>query len=226
MIAQGLCKYCSQPTFGSVCYACQLRPDIALVGRMASGKTTLARTLIAMYDYTRVSHADGIKEMAALAYGIVNKTDTYEVRTLKGELELLSGREVLQGVGQTMKLFDRDFWLKISLNRTSHISGPVVNDDTRFVFESEALREIGFKVVRVNTPDEVRMARYVANYGREPTPAELAHESEREIDAIPVDYEVNGMMEPEAAARQVFHGLRPVVDGLRPVAAMWKKRRG
>lgn len=187
------------------------QPNIAFVGRMAAGKSTLANLLGLFYGYVRVSHADGIKEMAALAYGPIDKVKEYTVATRAGGHNILTGREILQGIGQTVKYLDRDFWIKTTLNRAAKIDGPVVNDDTRFVFEADALRDAGWLIVGVDTPDEVRMQRYEELYGRRPTESELSHESEREIDAIICDRRIDGTADPVATLRGLMDSLTAVV---------------
>lgn len=181
-------------------------PDIALVGRMGSGKSTVAE-LLTLQGYTRISHADGLRQIAAAAYGNLGKSDTITVarpRARGGYLEL-SGREVLQQLGQKVKEFDRDFWLSITLRRAlMYPEQPIVNDDTRFMFEAQALRAIGFLIVRINVPLMVRMQRLEALHGRKPTKSEQYHESEREIDDIQVDFELDGTLEPWTLTRSIL----------------------
>lgn len=210
-ITQSLCYQCGEPTFSAtaVCARCQRsRPNIALVGRMASGKTTLATLLELRYEYKRISHADGIKMLANFAYGPLDKAQQYAVTDKKGDSQLLSGRQILQQIGQTVKQVDRDFWVRTTLRRAAETEGPTVNDDTRFTFEADALREAGFVIVRVDTPDEVRFQRYETIYGRRPTDHELNHESEREIDEIEAELTISGTIEPWEATKQLMDAMR------------------
>lgn len=147
--------------------------NIAIVGEFASGKTTLANHLIAQYGYTRVSFAGQLKRVAAAVYeptpdagtyAVVEKTKEYEVWPLdKDEPADISGREILQRLGQSVKELDRLFWVRWLLNDIdagAYGKGPFVTDDCRFPYEADALRERGFVVVRVMTPKAVRMQRY------------------------------------------------------------------
>lgn len=183
--------------------------DIALVGRMGAGKTTIANLLTVSHGYTRIAHADAMKELAALAYGPIDKTGSYIVTRTSANTpyrEEVSGRMILQRLGQGVKeTVDRDFWLGITINKVARTAGPVVNDDTRFLFEAEGLRARGFTIVGVETPDTVRMQRLALAYGREPTEAELNHESEAE--RIECDLTISGVMEPYAAVVQLIHEL-------------------
>lgn len=183
--------------------------NIALVGRMGAGKTTIAELLtLSSRHYQRVSHAEGIKEMARRSYGPVDKSQEYNVTSLHGDVESISGRQVLQRLGQTVKTFDRDFWIKATLMKTIELNAngfPVVNDDTRFIFEADMLREAGFVIAKVRTPEPIRMQRYQQMYGRLPTEAELNHESEQEVDLIAYDIEINGVQEPWLAMQELLH---------------------
>ncbi len=171
--------------------------NIAIVGKMYAGKTTLANQLVEAHGYRRMLMAGPLKELAHRAYGEeIQKDKNYEVRDLKdGSLETKTGRQILQGIGQSIKTVDRDIWLKIFHNdaaRQLQIDGltpaQIVVDDVRFKFEADYLHSQGWYVVRVYTPVEIRIARAVAMTGVAPTAEELDHESEREVDLIDSNY--------------------------------------
>lgn len=154
---------------------------------MYSGKTTLAEAFVEHHGYTRVAMAGPLKQLALLAYGEnVVKDKEYAVTDLStGEVTFKSGRAILQGIGQSIKVVDRDIWLKIFINDTAQMARePYVVDDVRFGFEADYLRSNGWKVVRVVTPEHIRVIRAKVNTGRAPTKAELNHESEVETDDI------------------------------------------
>ncbi len=158
--------------------------NIALFGHMASGKSSIAQALIDI-GYVRLAFAQPLKDISELAYGPIDKSGKYTVVGLDGAEETISGREVLQRVGQSIKTHDRDFWLRCFF-RTATTFGrnPLVVDDGRFLFECDALREKGWLIVGVAVPVEVRRERYLAAYGRYPTPEEESHQSEVEIPDI------------------------------------------
>lgn len=173
--------------------------SVAIVGEFASGKTTLANALIEQYGYKRVSFAGRLKEMAAEVYGHrhpVEKTKDYEVWPLRwDDPDTISGREVLQQLGQSVKELDRLFWVRWLMNDIDagrYGDGPFVTDDCRFPYEADALRERGFTIVRVMTPIKVRMERYEMAYGRLPTEKEMTHPSETEVTLIDWDVLVDG----------------------------------
>lgn len=161
-----------------------MKPNIALAGNMYAGKSTIADALTE-HGYQRMSFAGALKNVAALAYGPVDKTGTYEITTPNGEKGEISGRQVLQRVGQSIKEHDRDFWIKCFLRDAERYEGtPLVVDDMRFVFEMQALKDAGWLIVGVDTNWQVRMERAMAISGRKPTYEELNHQSEVEIPSV------------------------------------------
>lgn len=164
--------------------------NIAIVGKMYSGKTTLAMKLVDNHGYTRVAMAGPLKKLAAYAYGeVVEKDKEYEtIDRETGDAVFKTGRQIMQGIGQSLKYVDRNIWLKIFANDTEAMgSEPYVVDDVRFQFEADYLRSRGWLIVMVETPDEERIRRAVALTGRAPSSSELTHESEAEVDEIAYD---------------------------------------
>jgi len=133
--------------------------NIALVGPRKSGKSTAAEALIAA-GYTRLSLADPVKDAAMV---MVNAfTRSFHVDTMtdcfdRGDIEYSKAtfRPLLEWIGST---FGRDYlqtpdrWIDMFRNRLDYTPGPIVCDDVRFPNEAEALREMGFLIVRVERP--------------------------------------------------------------------------
>lgn len=169
--------------------------NIAIVGKMHAGKTTLATALVNHHGYTRVAMAGPLKALAHIAYGEIAKDAEYAtVNKDSGLVEFKSGRQIYQEIGQSLKSVDRDIWLKCFISDTDHMDkAPYVVDDVRFIFEAEYLRSKGWFIVKVATPEYVRIHRAESMTGRRPTLQELNHESEREVDDIVVDYLYDGL---------------------------------
>lgn len=168
--------------------------NIALFGAMYSGKTTLAAALQEM-GYVKVSFADPLRNIASLAYGQIDKSMKYSVSHYSSPEEQISGREILQKIGESVKTVDRDFWLKcFKRDSARYLDQPIVLDDGRFMFELEALRDMGYLIVGVDTPLEIRLARALIINSRYPTRDEMGHISEIEIPFImnKVDILVDG----------------------------------
>lgn len=180
---------------------------IAIVGKMYAGKTTLAEYLVEHHGYLRRAMAGPLKALGEFAYGEpVQKDKEYLVTDMWTGLAIeKTGREILQGIGQALKVVDRDIWLKCFINDTAPLmlEKPLTVDDVRFAFEANYLRSNGWTIVKVDTPDEERIRRAFKLTGKEPTQKELTHESEIEVDTIRPDIMIPGdldlAMMPEIA---------------------------
>jgi len=183
--------------------------NLAIVGGFAAGKTTLADGLV-QQGYTRVSFARYLKEIASKVYSNgkpINKVDEFGVFDLNGEMRIISGRQLLQELGQAVKALDRDFWISALLSEMDegvYGAGPFVTDDCRFPYEAEALALRDFHIIRLETGLPERIRRYTATYGRAPTPAELVHPSEIELVDIVDDVIINGEQSPKDILGQVM----------------------
>lgn len=181
--------------------------NLAIVGGFAAGKTTLSDGLV-QQGYTRVSFARYLKEIAARAYGgTIDKVLDYDVVSLDGTRRSISGRALLQELGQSVKAMDRDFWIEVLLNDIedgSYGDGPFVTDDCRFPYEAEELRNEGFVIIKLDTPVDVRIRRYNDVYGRYPTPSELVHPSEIELVDIVPDFVIDGEKEAKAVLAEAY----------------------
>lgn len=180
--------------------------NVALFGQMASGKSSIAAALVDA-GYTQLAFAQPLKNIAELAYGKIEKSGVYEVTGLDGTVSEISGREVLQRVGQSIKSHDRDFWLRCFFNSAkNYLDSPLVVDDGRFTFERDALSSRGWLIVGISTPEGVRRERYLAVYGRYPTTVELSHQSEVELPSIIWDAEltIKGTDDPYMNAKEIM----------------------
>lgn len=187
--------------------------NIAIVGQMYAGKTTLANAVTRVGGHQRVLMAGPLKAIAGLAFGEdIDKGKEYP--TSYGPK---SGRQILQEVGQSMKAVDRDFWLNCFFNDIEHLTtigkatGFVV-DDVRFVFEAEALKANGWEIVKVKTPENIRLARGKAALGRNITAKELGHESEIEVNRITSDWLWGGTTPLKEYDARVANLLKHIED--------------
>jgi dephospho-CoA kinase len=170
--------------------------NIAIVGQMYAGKTTLANALAGYPNwYTKVAMAGPLKALAHLAFNE----------------EIVKGKMYPTSFGY--KSVDQDFWLNCFFNDIEHMSQTpnddrlrFVVDDVRFLFEANALRERGWYVIKVETPEEVRLARGREALGRDITPEELGHESEIEVGLIIPNF--------------IWDGTTPIEDYDKRVAAL------
>lgn len=177
----------------------------AIVGTMHSGKSTLASLLVGRYGYTRMGLADEVKYAAMdmlneflhiyrdsfpdrwdglCGKRIIINIDRQEIEDSKGVF-----RPFLQWLGTD---FARQYlkndacWIEMFSKKVqAHgMSGPIVCDDVRFPNEADALRELGFRIVRIRRPEEERIASILASGGSLDA---LTHASESDVSSIRVD---------------------------------------
>ena len=157
---------------------------IAVIGKLMSGKTTLAKYLVNDHDFVRVALADAVKDqgLAMLNYGL----------RLNGVSELTLDREMLELEKDKFRVFlqwyGTDFWREymeddahwIDLLREKVASMPLSNlviDDVRFPNEVEAMREMGFTVFKLTRDEDERRQAIYAKYVAAPM-AEFSRTSE------------------------------------------------
>jgi dephospho-CoA kinase len=181
--------------------------NIALIGGMGSGKTTILSQLVQHHGFVRMSWADPVKEIARWAYGHVEKNALYEVRSKTKAIK--SGREILQQIGTDAlrDQVDEDFWIRCGLNRMAASEDNLnwVNDDSRFPNEIEALRQRDFKVVRLWVPDHVRAERL--GITRDQLTKLSQHASESQIAGLHSDVTAANVGTPEEVTKAIMDWL-------------------
>lgn len=120
---------------------------IALSGRMGSGKTYFAERLLEEYGGVRMSFASPIKDLY----------NRYSAKRMLGD-DPLEKRHFCQAVGEGVRELDEDFWSNyLVFNLPSE--GSVWVDDVRYPNEVRALEAEGFKVIRIVSPDDIRLSK-------------------------------------------------------------------
>jgi hypothetical protein len=138
-------------------------PHLALIGAARSGKDTVAARLVRRFAYTRLAFADPLKD-AAMAFDPF-VTETQPARRLssvihqfgwdRGKDAYPEVRRTLQRMGEGIREYDPDFWLRILLDKVEAADTwnmPVVVSDVRYPNEADALKARGFRMVRVVRP--------------------------------------------------------------------------
>lgn len=157
-------------------------PNIGLIGRMRSGKDTVASYLADEdgYGYLQYAFGDGIREVCRRLY-----PDQFE--------DGVKPRALLQGFGEGARQFDRDVWVNDMfrrINRNEYTRyRPVVVSDVRQFHEIEALKSRGYVLIRVTCPDAIRIDRAIKSGDRFEY-ADLMHGTETELDDWPADYTI------------------------------------
>lgn len=178
-------------------------PNIALTGRMGTGKSTIANAL-QEYGYRRFAWADNVRRVGALAYGTLMKERLYEVRA-DGANTARTGRELLQRIGTNAMRdqVDEDFWIRAGVREIERAETPLVNDDTRFRNEVNALARIGWIIIRVKLDESVRRTRLEALYGPDIEDI-LEHKSETEVDDLPYHFGLWNTASAEEVAKTLL----------------------
>jgi hypothetical protein len=151
---------------------------VGITGTAGSGKTTAARILCDRYDFSRVRLAEPIKKMAR-ALGLTH--DQVDGPLKEIPLDELCGktpRYVMQTLGTEWgrRTIGEDIWVRIAQKEIGRLVSngvSVVVDDVRFPDEAEMIKRLGGAMVRVENPVITQST---------------AHESERHIFNIEVDY--------------------------------------
>jgi len=182
--------------------------NIAICGKFCVGKTSVARELESEYGFVRVNMAANLKFVVESAYGTLDKSKYVPTTTRDGEFVLRSVREILQGIGESVKSIDRDLWLRWFLRDTETMTGlDLVLDDLRLPFEADALRERGWLIVKLEAPLDVRLIRHNRLYGRMPTETEMSHPTETLMDSIEPDLIYDGSDDAADIADQIIGEL-------------------
>ena len=181
-------------------------PNIAVIGKMGSGKTTVAELLVEHFHYRRLAfagtHPGGVRDVAVRMWGTAAQND----------------RDKLQALGMFGRQIDQDTWVRNAVAQLNDknrlpdgpidddghalIDHPVVVDDMRFPNEAWELKGRDFIVVRVVAPRHIRIARLRAN-GKLTDEAQLDHESEKQLDSWPEDYTLHNDTNRRAAFNQI-----------------------
>jgi dephospho-CoA kinase len=154
---------------------------IAIVGQMASGKSTLANRIIDYYKYKDINiekrgFADKVYNLAYELFNMRNKD-----------------RKLLQQIGTKMREINKDVWVNYTLN---YLPKNVIIEDCRYENELDKLIENGFTIIKINIPKEIQLKRLQKAYPKtwQNHLNNINHESETNLNNISkskFDYIIN-----------------------------------
>lgn len=120
---------------------------IGLVGYSGSGKDSLAEELCRFGGYTRYAFADSLKALLLATdrtYGdSIERLEDWKRRGLHDT------REKLQRLGQTLRDFDEDFWVK---SMPAILADRAIITDIRYDNELDWVKKRGGTVVAIHRP--------------------------------------------------------------------------
>jgi len=141
---------------------------IGLLGRMGSGKGTVADELVDTYGFRQDSYAATLKDITALLFNWERDMltgDTIESRSEREQIdhwwseqlgiEKFTPRLALQLIGTDVfrNNFHKDIWMLSVMNRYKDDEHVVISD-CRFPNEVQAIRELGGRIVQVDRGEE------------------------------------------------------------------------
>lgn len=154
--------------------------NIALCGRLRSGKDSVAEYLVANYGYIRFAFGDGLRDVCRRLYP-----------------EQFAGgakpRALLQSFGEYARTHDPDVWVNDMFRRISKDEhtrySPIVVSDVRQPQEYGRLNAEGYVLIRVECPDAIRIERAIDS-GDSFAYADLMHGTETALDGYATDFTV------------------------------------
>ncbi|QNI20410.1 dephospho-CoA kinase [Bacillus phage 1_ICo-2020] len=164
-------------------------PDIALIGKMRSGKDEFASILLELgYPASRIAFGDSMKGMFSNSFPWI----PMEPKPI----------QLLQHFGQSMRAIDEDVFVKPTLsklwfekklaenNNYGYKQKSYIFTDVRQPNEYEAVRKAGFIPVRIYASEKTRIARMIAN-GETVSQDILNAPTEKYLESFPVEYTVS-----------------------------------
>lgn len=178
-------------------------PNIGLIGRLRSGKDTVAAYLADEegYGYRPFAFGDGIRDICRRLY----------------PEQFANGakpRALLQQFGEYARTHDRDVWVNDMFRRVRNDEYtrycPVVVSDVRQPHEIEALKSRGYVLIRVEAPEALRIDRAIKSGDRFDL-RDLTHGTETALDGYAADFTIvndAGLPELYAQIDEIIRSLR------------------
>lgn len=147
---------------------------IAIVGKMRSGKDTVASLLVEK-GFTPLAFADGIAEIIQKYF-----PEAYE----NGK-----PRKHYQHIGQELRILNGNVWINY-LDKLAIGLQDIIITDCRQKNEETYLRANDYMIIKVCTEDYIRIQRML-EAGDNFTPEVLEHDTEKQVDTVVADYEIS-----------------------------------
>lgn len=159
--------------------------NISIIAEAGAGKDLLTDYLVAQYGYTRYAFADNVYNVA----------ETWFPNEYGNNGE--KPRALLQAVGTKFREIDEDVWIRTMFEDIDEqekiakqyklTSENVVVTDCRMPNEYKALKDRGFKFIRIDVDDGTRLQR-MRDRGDSFTEKDLLHQTEQHYSEFKCDY--------------------------------------
>lgn len=150
-----------------------MRVLLGITGQMGCGKSTVGSYLASKYGFKKLRISGKMREIAE-------------------ELDIQPSRDFLQGIGEFMRAFDDDVWVRYIGKIVQNSSFSIVIDDIRRKNEVDFLRPFGFKFIRVESSSHDRKKRIEKRSQSQISDKEwgqwASHSTEIQVPILPVDY--------------------------------------
>lgn len=166
---------------------------VGICGKMASGKTTLAKGFIEE-GFEIVSMADGVKRVGREVFGMTMKD-----------------RHLLQQIGMKMREIRPTVWLDLLMKQSDEVENAVC-DDIRFVNEATTLKENGWYLIKIDIDENLQRNRLIMTYPDHwDKHWDNRHDSsEAEVDKIP--HEIFDLVLTAEDSKSLFNLCRPSIE--------------
>lgn len=187
-------------------------PNIAITGRLRSGKDAVAEYLAREHGYTRFAFGDELKRYYHELFGPAEAKP----------------REGYQWFGQVMRERDPDIWVRKcfeAIDRAQTAWDDVllyeydtttraVISDLRQPNEFDRCRSEGYTIIRVTAPEALRIDRAIKSADNFAL-ADLTHDTESHVDSFAVDYEIVN----DGTLADLYAKVDGIIGGMRDVTA-------
>lgn len=148
---------------------------IAIIGKICSGKTTLANKLSKYFKLDKFAFGDSVKKYT---------TDIFEM--------YYKDRKLIQDFAEKMKEIDNDIWIK-HLDKKIKGKNNIIVDDLRFENEYKYLKNNNFFIIKIIITKEKQIERIKTLYGHKADEhiERLDHLSESNVDILKADVNIN-----------------------------------
>lgn len=182
--------------------------NIAVISEAGGGKDFLADYLIHNYGYTRYAFADNVRSVAKMWFPDLYGDGTEKLRWL------------LQAIGTFFREIDADYWIKLLFKdideeaalrkRFKEAQEFIVITDCRMPNEYQALKNRGFKFIRIQVEPEVRKQRLL-DRGDKFTEDDMKHHTESFYNQFECDFTIHNNTTQLEAYQQLDSILESII---------------